>query len=119
VPVGPVDASAYASGLAAVAVGLAFIVVLRSFGTAPPAPPAARPLRQPVLPGGAGQNFRAELNTIWYSRRRSDIHPGHPNALAAAQRRFQLEHRYGVALEGDGPRGPPDGRGAAGRHRAH
>jgi hypothetical protein len=118
VPVGPVDASAYASGLAAVAAGLAFIVVLRSFGTRPPPRPRPGPATAGA-PGGAGQNFRAELNTIWYSRRRSDIHPGHPNALAAAQRRFQLEHRYGVALEGDGPRGPPDGRGAAGRHRAH
>ncbi len=41
--VGLVDASAYISGLAAVAVGVAFAVVLRSFGTAPAPRPAARP----------------------------------------------------------------------------
>jgi hypothetical protein len=33
-PLGPVDASAWVSGLAAAAVALAFLVVLRSFGTA-------------------------------------------------------------------------------------
>ena len=38
---GPVDASAYISGLAAAAVVVAFVVVLRTFGTAPaPEPPS-------------------------------------------------------------------------------
>ena len=38
--VGPVDASAYASGLAAAIVAVAFVMVLRTFGTAPaPEPP--------------------------------------------------------------------------------
>ena len=40
--VGPVDASAYVSGLAAAAVVVAFVVVLRTFGAAPaPEPPSA------------------------------------------------------------------------------
>ena len=51
-PLGPVDASAWVSGLAAAAVVLAFLVVRRSFGTAAGSRPAA-PLRQLVLPGGA------------------------------------------------------------------
>ena len=39
--VGPVDASAYVSGLAAAAVVVAFVVVLRTFGAAPaPEPPS-------------------------------------------------------------------------------
>ncbi len=39
---GPVDASAYVSGLAAAAVVVAFVVVLRTFGAAPaPEPPSA------------------------------------------------------------------------------
>jgi hypothetical protein len=42
-PLGPVDASAWVSGLAAAAVALAFLVVLRSFGTAAGPQPAARP----------------------------------------------------------------------------
>jgi hypothetical protein len=42
-PIGPVDASAWVSGLAAVAVALAFVVVRRSFGTAAIPRPAARP----------------------------------------------------------------------------
>src|SRR6202042_2585923 len=40
---GPVDASAWVSGLAAAAVALAFLVVLRSFGTVAGPQPAARP----------------------------------------------------------------------------
>jgi hypothetical protein len=39
---GPVDASAWVSGLAAAAVVLAFLVVRRSFGTAAGPRPAAR-----------------------------------------------------------------------------
>lgn len=42
-PIGPVDASAWVSGLAAAAVALAFVVVRRSFGTAATPRPAARP----------------------------------------------------------------------------
>jgi predicted MFS family arabinose efflux permease len=42
-PLGPVDASAWVSGLAAAAVALAFLVVLRSFGTVAGPQPAARP----------------------------------------------------------------------------
>jgi MFS family permease len=41
--IGPVDASAWVSGLAAAAVALAFVVVRRSFGTAATPRPAARP----------------------------------------------------------------------------
>ena len=42
-PVGPVDASAYVSGLAAAIVVLAFVVGRRAFGAAPgPKPPCAR-----------------------------------------------------------------------------
>ena len=63
-PLGPVDASAWVSGLAAAAVVLAFLVVRRSFGTAAGPRPAARPLRQLVLPGGVRRVFRAELNII-------------------------------------------------------
>ena len=41
--VGPVDASAYVSGLAAAAVVVAFVVVLRTFGVAPAPEPASTP----------------------------------------------------------------------------
>jgi MFS family permease len=61
-PVGPVDASAYVSGLAAAAVAAAFIVVLRTFGSTPAPTPPSTPCDSwcsPEGPVGAAAGTRA------------------------------------------------------------
>ena len=50
--VGPVDASAYTSGLAAIAVMVALTVVWRSFGTTPSARPPSTPCDSWCCPDG-------------------------------------------------------------------
>jgi MFS family permease len=56
-PLGPVDASAWVSGLAAAAVALAFLVVLRSFGIpAAPRPAANQARRERAGNGVRGRN---------------------------------------------------------------
>src|ERR1700744_2457703 len=60
--VGPVDASAYVSGLAAAIVAVAFVMVLRTFGTAPaPEPPCTQSDSwcAPQEPAGSGAGTRS------------------------------------------------------------
>ena len=57
--VGPVDASAYVSGLAAAAVVVAFVVVLRTFGAAPAPEP-------PSMPSGATERQLVQCRSERY-----------------------------------------------------
>jgi MFS family permease len=62
--VGPVDASAYVSGLAAAIVAVAFVMVLRTFGTAPAPEPPCTPSdgwSGPQEPAGSGAGTRSAV----------------------------------------------------------
>ena len=62
--VGPVDASAYVSGLAAAIVAVAFVMVLRTFGTAPAPEPPCTPSDGwcgPEEPAGSGAGTRSAV----------------------------------------------------------
>ena len=175
-PLGPVDASALVSGLAAAAVALAFVVVLHGLAPRPPHGPPRAPasagaprrsrsefptraehhlvflraritplvastvstrtgaavLRLPASACGSRHDvsrmecprFRSMKNSalqkpVVSASRGTAVSPmtSMVSSTADAERGLQLEHRHGVALDGDGPGGPPDRPSAVGHDR--